>query len=118
MQDDYLDVFGDPKVFGKNIGGDISSNKMTFLLIKAIKTAKGELHEKLIYLLTNKEISFEEKIQQITEIYNHLNIKMLSSDLINKYFNKALTSLDKVETHSERKQELYQLTDKLMKRTS
>jgi len=68
LQDDYLDVYGDVKIFGKIIGGDIVSNKKTFLLVTALNHAKDEQYENLRSLLNNKNISNEEKVSAITDI--------------------------------------------------
>lgn len=95
LQDDYLDVYGDTKVFGKKIGGDISSNKKTFLLISAMNLANESQKKKLEYLL-NYRIDIQEKIFQVTSLYNELGIKEHTQQKINHLTNESLSLLDKV----------------------
>ena len=68
LQDDFLDVYGDPAVFGKKIGGDITSNKKTFLLIKALETAVGETRAELLNLISAKNFDRDEKIAAVTAL--------------------------------------------------
>jgi geranylgeranyl diphosphate synthase, type II len=103
LQDDYLDVYGDVKIFGKKIGGDIISNKKTFLLISALNLAKGDLYEKLTKLLYQKNINANEKISSITTIYNTLDINNITIKKINDYFDLAFESFEKVNVNDEKK---------------
>ena len=109
LQDDYLDTFGDVKIFGKKIGGDIVSNKKTFLLISALNLANGNQLDNLNNLLHNNNISSEEKISLVTGIFNSLNIKELSVNKINDYFALALDCLNKVNVDDNRKEILRNL---------
>ncbi len=103
LQDDYLDVYGDVKIFGKKIGGDIVSNKKTFLLITALNLAKGQLYNDLIDLLKKENIAPEIKISEITIIYNMLNIKQLILNKINEYFDLAGKCIDNVGIEEAKK---------------
>ena len=74
LQDDYLDVYGDPKVFGKNIGGDILCNKKTFMLINALALGNPRQKEELDRWISCAEYCPEEKIKAVTGIYNEIGI--------------------------------------------
>ena len=93
LQDDLLDVYGDPKVFGKTIGGDIMNNKKTFLLINALRLAKGEDKEELEYWLNAHAPFAGEKIAAVTAIYNRLHIDDLCRKSIAEYSEKAIACL-------------------------
>lgn len=118
IQDDLLDVYGDTKTFGKEIGGDIVANKKTFLLIKAKELATNDEKKLLEEFLNNKEISRKEKVSNITDIYNSLKIKAIAESLIAEYHQKALLSLTKVNVSDEKKKELLKLTENLLKRSN
>lgn len=89
LQDDLLDVYGDPKVFGKAIGGDITSNKKTYMLINAQRLAKGETKQELDRWLQAKDFNKEEKIKAVTEIYNKLGIREMAERKIEEYFEEG-----------------------------
>ena len=74
LQDDFLDVYGDTKVFGKAIGGDIVSNKKTYMLINAFNLATDEQREELTKWTTAKEFDAKEKIAAVTALYNKIGI--------------------------------------------
>jgi geranylgeranyl diphosphate synthase, type II len=116
IQDDLLDVYGDVNIFGKVSGGDIVTNKKTFLLIKALELATGSTLKKLQEQLHAKEFNTEEKIKTVMEIYDQLNIKSITENLANDYIIKSLNQLDKVSVSKERKHELYQMASLLINR--
>ena len=116
LQDDLLDVYGDPKVFGKAIGGDITSNKKTYMLINAILRANNEQREELIKWITTDNFDKEEKIKAVTKLYNKIGIRQLCEKKINDYFAEALTYLDKVNVPEEKKTALQRFTDQMMHR--
>lgn len=93
LQDDWLDVYGDPKIFGKSIGGDIINNKKTFLLISAMKNANPEDRKELQYWLNSKDPLPGEKIVGVTAIYNRLKVDEICKSTISHYNNKALEAL-------------------------
>jgi geranylgeranyl diphosphate synthase, type II len=109
LQDDYLDVYGNPLVFGKQIGGDIVSNKKTFLMIHALELAKSQI-------LQTQSLSDSEKINAVTQIYTQHSIDTLTQNAINNYYQKALQSLDNVSISSERKIELQRFASQIMQR--
>ncbi|MFV0419623.1 MAG: polyprenyl synthetase family protein [Dysgonomonas sp.] len=116
LKDDLLDVYGDSSSFGKRIGGDILCNKKTYLLINAL--ADNSTRDELIAWMNKEGVKEEEKIAAVTQIYNKLDLKKKSEDLINDYYIKAVGCLDKVNVPHERKEELYKLAVNLMSRTS
>lgn len=116
LQDDWLDVYGNPEVFGKNTGGDIVSNKKTYMLIQAFNHADNETREELLGWVNAKEFNRQEKINAVTAIYNKLGIDKMALNRINSYFDQALTYLDKVSVPQNKKTELKSYTYKLMER--
>ena len=119
LQDDLLDVYGDTKTFGKNIGGDILCDKKTFLLISAIAAANKEQQYRMEYF-KNPANTFtqEEKIQSYTEIYNQLNIKEITQQKINGFYELAMSELDNLEIKPERLSELRKFCNMLTQRES
>lgn len=116
LKDDLLDVYGDPVKFGKQVGGDIISNKKTYMLIEAIEKATGETKESLNYWLNAKEFDNAEKVKAVTAIYDTLGIKQLAEAKINAYFDKGLECLAKLKVEEERKTELKAFAEMLIDR--
>lgn len=116
LKDDLLDVYGDPIKFGKQVGGDIISNKKTYMLIEAIEKASGETKESLNYWLNANEFDTAEKVKAVTSIYNTLGIKQLAEVKINTYFDKGLECLAKLKVEDERKTELKAFAEMLIDR--
>lgn len=116
LQDDYLDVYGDPSVFGKNIGGDITSNKKTFMLINALLRAEGEDKAELEAWIARKDFDRQEKVDAVTHLYTKLGIDRLARERIEYYTREALSCLDAVNTPDERKAELREYTMMMMRR--
>ncbi|MDL2305194.1 polyprenyl synthetase family protein [Bacteroides sp. OttesenSCG-928-D19] len=116
LKDDYLDVYGDPTVFGKNIGGDIASNKKTYLLIKALELASDCQKNELNEWINQTDFNAEKKISAIIELYNQLNIKTACEQKIQEYYQKATEILNKVSVEAERKAELQNMIFNLMYR--
>ncbi len=116
LKDDLLDVYGNSTNFGKRIGGDILCNKKTFLLINALSddTSKQEL----MTWINKEEYVESEKIKAVTAIYDKLDLKQKSENLIHEYYKKAIACLDKVTVDNNRKKELYDLAENLMSRIS
>ena len=116
LQDDLLDVYGDPKVFGKAIGGDITSNKKTYMLINAFLRANDSQREELTKWVTADEFDKAEKIAAVTDIYNNIGIRELCEQRINEYFDEARSFLEKVNIPDERKKEMQKFTDLMLHR--
>ncbi len=116
LQDDYLDVYGDPAVFGKNIGGDILCGKKTFLLINAFNRADETTRDKLLSLITDKEMPAAEKIAAVTAIYNSLDIANICREAIAGFYETAHRHLDTLSVSEEKKTLLRQFADSLLNR--
>ena len=116
LQDDLLDVYGDTKVFGKPIGGDIVENKKTFMLINALNSADDSQRQELERWIKATTFVREEKIMAVTRLYDELGIRQRCEQRIAQYFDEAKALLDKVAVASERKQELRDYTAKMMQR--
>ena len=113
LKDDLLDVYGDPKVFGKKIGGDILCNKKTFLLIKALELANDLQRQELYHWIEMKTFSAAEKISAVTTLYNIVGVNGITQKLIEDYSAKASALLDEVSVSDERKEALRKLMDGL-----
>lgn len=116
LQDDYLDVYGDPKVFKKNLGGDIVSNKKTFLLINALNRANREQREVLEKWLSAEEFDRDEKIASVTRIYDEIGVKEISEYKVTEYFEEAQKYLNAISVSDERKQPLREFSSILLNR--
>lgn len=116
LQDDLLDVYGDPKVFGKAIGGDITSNKKTFMLINAFNRTDAETRAELERWTTATEFDPAEKIAAVTEIYNRLGIDKLAEQRIKEYFEQSRLHLDELSVSDDRKAVLREYTERMMNR--
>jgi geranylgeranyl diphosphate synthase type II len=116
LQDDLLDVYGDSAVFGKAIGGDITSNKKTYMLINAVNRANDKQRSELTRWIEAKDFDREEKVRAVTAIYDEIGIRQLCEEKINYYFTECRKYLAKVKVSDERKQLLLNYTDEMMKR--
>ncbi len=116
LKDDLLDVYGDPFDFGKNIGGDILSNKKTFLLIKALENSDKKYNAILKEWISAINYDPEAKIKAVKEIYDDLKLEAITNNLIQKYYLAGLDCLSEVNVLDERKQELLIYTNNLMNR--
>lgn len=116
LQDDFLDVYGDPEVFGKNIGGDILCNKKTFMLINALSLANEGQKAKLDQWISCADYCQEEKIKAVTELYNQIGIGKICEEEINAYYAQGLALLDSVSLPTEKKEELKTFVCHLMNR--
>lgn len=118
LQDDWLDTFGDEATFGKKIGGDIVSNKKTFLLTEALQRVPDNLRPELMGWLTDGNAIPEGKIRGVKQIFETLHINRLTSDRITAYSAAAAGIIESLTVANERKKPLMELCDKLIKRNS
>lgn len=116
LQDDLLDVYGETAVFGKAIGGDIVSNKKTYMLINAVNRATPEQRKELMHWIEAKDFDRTEKVRAVTAIYDQIGIRQLCEKKINYYFDECRKYLAKVNVSDDRKQQLLDYTDEMMKR--
>lgn len=113
IQDDYLDAFGDPEKFGKQVGGDIQSNKKTFLMIHALETAESDDLKTLNQLMKDNPT---DKVQQVLTIFRKCGIDNWANELKLKYLNLALSHLDAIIVSKSRKEPLTVLAHYLIQR--
>ena len=116
IQDDLLDVYGDLKIFGKKPGGDIITNKKTYLLVKALEIASSGQKVQIYNQLKKKSFNTDKKINAILSIYNDLNIKDISEELINEYLGKSKNDLEKVSPDDFKKEQLKEVFEILLNR--
>ena len=116
LKDDFLDVYGDAAVFGKNIGGDILCNKKTYMLIKAFEHADEEQLTRLNAWVDAVAFNPEEKVAAVTELYNRIGVKELCEKKMEEYCERAMESLLAVKVADEKKEELKNLMANLMHR--
>ena len=116
LQDDWLDVYGDPKVFGKNIGGDILCNKKTYMLITALELADASQREELERWLNATDYVPAEKISAVTAIYNNIGIGKRCEEMVETYYSDGLALLESIAIPEERKQALKDFACSLMNR--
>jgi geranylgeranyl diphosphate synthase, type II len=116
IQDDYLDAFGDSKKFGKSIGGDILSNKKTYLLINALNSENKTIVKELNKWISKKEFDPDEKINSVKEIYKQAEVETKTEILINNYFSSGLQKLEGIKIANERKDILKDIVIKMKKR--
>ena len=116
LQDDLLDVYGNPKVFGKAIGGDITSNKKTYMLINAVNRANDAQRAELLKWIEAKQFDRAEKVAAVTRLYDEIGIRQLCEEKINFYFEQGKQLLEQVSVSSDRKEVLRQYTNAMMHR--
>ena len=116
LQDDFLDAFGDPKTFGKQIGGDIIENKKTYLYLKAIEFSTHENKEMLMHLFSIQPSDNTDKISSVKSIFNGSGASKATQDAILNYTQKAFETLSKIEISEEKKAVLKAFGEKLMSR--
>jgi geranylgeranyl diphosphate synthase type II len=116
LQDDLLDVYGDPAVFGKAIGGDITSNKKTYMLINAFNRANAKQRAELTRWINAKTFNREVKVAEVTRLYDEIGIRQLCEEKINYYFEQASQTLNEVNIPEDRKTQLRAYMDELLHR--
>lgn len=116
LQDDFLDVYGDTRVFGKAVGGDITSNKKTFMLINALNHANEEQRRQLESWIGATEFDRDEKVAAVTRLYNEIGIDRMAQDKIAYYFEQSRKYLQAVSVDESRKAELAAYAQRMMNR--
>ena len=116
LQDDYLDVYGDPKIFGKAIGGDIVSNKKTYMLINAFNRADSSQRAELQRLINTESFDRDKKVAAVTALYNEMSIDKMAKNKMDFFFEQSQRYLDRVSVQEECKCELRAYAERMMKR--
>ncbi len=116
LQDDYLDAFGDPKAFGKQVGGDIIENKKTFLYLKSLEMATPQQAQELAHLFSIKPMDATAKINTVKDVFLESTAAQQTKDEIEKYTNNAFAVLEKLDISPEKKEILQRFGESLMKR--
>jgi len=116
LKDDLLDVYADQAKFGKQVGGDIISNKKTFLLLKALELANEDQSKRLNHWLNQDDFNPQEKVEAVKSIYNEIGIHELTMAKMNDYFQKGFEAMGKIEVAEENKKPLIDFADYLINR--
>jgi geranylgeranyl diphosphate synthase type II len=116
LQDDYLDAFGDPETFGKQVGGDIIENKKTYLYLKALEFGNADQKEQLMHLFSIQPSDNTDKIDSVKSIFNETGASESTQKAIQEYTFKAFETLEKMQISSEKKSILKDFGQKLMSR--
>ncbi|TRX30068.1 polyprenyl synthetase family protein [Flavobacterium franklandianum] len=116
LQDDYLDAFGDPNTFGKQVGGDIIENKKTYLYLKAIEFSKTDEKELLTQLFSVQLEDNEDKINAVKEIFNSTGASTATQKAIEDFTFKAFETLEKIDISKDKKAILKDFGENLMNR--
>ena len=116
LMDDYLDVYGDPRIFRKQLGGDIVSNKKTFMLINALNRADAKQRAELDHWISAKDFDRNEKIAAVTRIYDEIGIREISEEKVSKYYAESQKYLDAIAVEDEKKEGLRAYAERLINR--
>lgn len=114
LKDDILDLYADPEKFGKQVGGDILSNKKTFLLLKAQKLANSDQLQRLDQIMTN--MSGEDKIVAARQLFDELGVQNSATERMKEYYERAMEAINTIQVPQKAKQELIGIADYLMNR--
>ena len=117
LQDDYLDCFGNPETFGKQVGGDIIENKKTYLYLKAIEFAKADEREQLLHLYSIQPEDNSDKIESVKEFFRHTGASKATQKAIEDFTLQAFETLNKMQIADDKKIVLKTFGEKLMNRT-
>lgn len=117
LQDDYLDTFGNPETFGKQVGGDIIENKKTILYLKTLELGTTEQKRELLHLSSISPEEPADKIAAVTDLYQKSGAQAATEQKIAKYTKKAQDILELLDIEEDKKQLLHQFSQDLMLRT-
>jgi geranylgeranyl diphosphate synthase type II len=116
LQDDYLDAFGNPETFGKQVGGDIIENKKTYLYLKAVEFSKAEEKQQLLHLFSIQPSDNADKIESVKAIFNGSGASEATKKAIQEYTFKAFETLEKMDIENDKKAILKAFGENLMGR--
>lgn len=117
LQDDYLDVFGDPETFGKQVGGDIIENKKTYLYLKAMNSESEMMTKELEHLYSIQPKENETKVNAVRSIFKRTHADVATQNAISDYTDKAFKVLEETDIHQNKKDLLRKFGENLMNRT-
>ncbi|MBE0390277.1 MULTISPECIES: polyprenyl synthetase family protein [unclassified Flavobacterium] len=116
LQDDYLDAFGNPETFGKQVGGDIIENKKTYLYLKAMEFSSNEVQTELQDLFASNPEDNTDKIEAVKALFNSSGASKITQDAMQEYTFKAFDTLDKMNISKDKKEILRAFGENLMGR--
>lgn len=116
LQDDYLDAFGNPETFGKQVGGDILENKKTYLVLKTLELGSPKEQSSLLEIISNDSIANEEKVSSVKELFNNSGASEATQNAVKEYTNRAFTVLETLNISEDKKQLLRLFGEQLMNR--
>ena len=116
LQDDYLDAFGNPKTFGKQVGGDILENKKTYLYLKTLELGSSKEQSSLVLTMSDTSISDKNKIDKIKELFNYSGASEATQKAVRNYTEKAFKVLKSLNISEDKKQILRLFGEQLMNR--
>jgi geranylgeranyl diphosphate synthase, type II len=116
LQDDYLDAFGNPETFGKQVGGDILENKKTYLYLKTLELGSSQDKSQLIQTITDNAISDEDRVSRVKVLFQNSGASKATQDAVKDYTNKAFTVLEGLNISEDKKQLLRLFGEQLMNR--
>ena len=116
LQDDYLDAFGNPETFGKQVGGDIIENKKTYLFLKAVELSEAQKKVELLQLYGDSSLNNNDKITKVKEVFDKSGASIATKQIIDNYTQKAFNVLEAINISSEKKELLKQFGTALMNR--
>jgi len=116
LQDDYLDAFGNPETFGKQVGGDIIENKKTYLYLKTIALGSDDDKVNLKTFMSNLELPNTNKVEKVKQLFTNSGAKEATQNAVKDYTSKAFEVLETLEIPEEKKQSLRLFGEQLMNR--
>lgn len=116
LQDDLLDIYGDPKLFGKKIGGDIRQSKKTYFYIKALELLEGADRENFIEMYNKQVPPSINKVEMVTQVFDQLFIKNYCEEAKSAFFDLAISHLNQVHADEDKKSQLIQFSRSLLYR--
>jgi len=116
LQDDYLDAFGNPESFGKQVGGDIIENKKTYLYLKALKFSDKQNKTELLNFYNHTQLNDDEKVNKVKQIFNESGASLSIKNAIENYTQKAFNFLESINISSSKKEVLIHFGSTLMNR--
>ena len=116
LQDDYLDAFGNPETFGKQVGGDILENKKTYLVLKTLELGSSNEQSSLLQIMSSDSIANDQKVSSVKELFNNSGASEATQNAVKDYTSRAFTVLETLNISEDKKQLLRLFGEQLMNR--